>query len=145
MLGQEDTSYLSPAKLTRLISTAPSAEKAVANVIHAIHGCKEHPENHNIIYTNTRSNIALVKTSRDNNFEYMTMNDVMNYMGPKLLNRLYEEQYFDIPEEIKEKLKEGFEGNGEMKQQTAMLAKTELYNSYKRGDIQKPDMQSISE
>ena len=46
---------------------------------------------------------------------------------------------------MKEKLEDGFEGNEEMKQLTAMLTKIELYNSYKQGDIQKPDMQSISE
>ena len=97
MLGQENTSYISPAKLTRLISTAPSSDIAVARIMKAIHGHKDHPENHNIIFTNTRSNIALVKTSPDQQFEYKMMNDVMNYMGPKLLNRLYEEQYFDIP------------------------------------------------
>jgi len=121
--------------LKRLWGSAKSAEEGFAKTLMIIHGNKDHPENHNIIYTNLRGNAALVKTG--NTFEYRNIKDVLDDAGANLLDLIVLDTKFDdIGRHVKEKL-ELICDDEELNQKAANIAKIELYNSYKKGEIRK--------
>ena len=135
-LGNENMKYITTKMLKQLWSNVKSNEEGVAKTIKMIHASKDHPENHNIIYTNMRSNVALVKI--DNEFEYKNINEIFKDVSVNTLDAIIlSTEYDDLSKFIKKKYEEVCEDE-EMNREASIQAKTELYNSYKKGDIKKP-------
>jgi hypothetical protein len=135
-IGKENMKYVTTKMLKQLWKSAKSNEEGVAKTIKAIHAHKDHPENHNIIYTNTRSNVALVKINED--FEYKNINEILKDVSTNTLDAIiFSSEYDDLSRFIKEKYESVCEDD-EMNKQASIIAKTELYNSYKNGYITKP-------
>ena len=135
-LGNEDMSYITTKTLKKLWNSVRTDEEGVAKTIKMIHGSKDHPENHNIIYTNMRSNVAMVKI--DNDFEYKNINEVLKDVSINTLDAIIlSTQYDDLSKFIKAKYEKVCEDE-EMNKEASIQAKTELYNSYKKGDIKRP-------
>ncbi len=134
-LGNEDMSYITTKALKKLWNSVRTDEEGVAKTIKMIHGSKDHPENHNIIYTNLRSNVAMVKV--DNDFEYKNINEVLKDVSINTLDAIIlSTEYDDLSKFIKAKYEKVCEDE-EMNKEASIQAKTELYNSYKKGDIKK--------
>ena len=74
-IGQENVSYMTFAVIKNLMRQSHSGEAFMANTLAYIHAHEDHPENHNIIVSNHRSNLALVK--RSDKIEYENINTVM--------------------------------------------------------------------
>jgi hypothetical protein len=60
-LGSENISYVTCEVIKNLLKDCSSNEEFMAKTLAYIHAHEEHPENHNIVYSNLRSNTALVK------------------------------------------------------------------------------------
>ena len=101
-----------------------------------IHGNKEHPENHNIVYTNMRGNTALVKIG--DSFEYRNINEILDMAGSNMLDIIVFDTKYDALSEGEKATLETL-CDSELSQKVAHLAKTELYNNYKNGSVQKPE------
>ena len=135
-IGKENMKYITPGMLKKLWDKSKTNEEAVAKTIKAIHANKDHPENHNIIYTNTRSNVALVKINDD--FEYKNINEILKDVSANTLDAIiFSRDYDNLSMKIKKKYESVCEDD-EMNKQASIIAKTELYNSYKSGFISKP-------
>ena len=139
-IGNEDISYVTANSLKQLWKNVKSDEEGLAKTIKMIHGNKEHPENHNIIYTNMRSNTALVKVN--DAFEYKNINTVLKDVSANTLDLIIlNSDYDDLHRAIKEKYEKVCEDD-EMNKQAVILTKTELYNCFKTGDIKKLEYQN---
>jgi len=135
-IGKENMKYITTKMLKQLWKNAKTNEEAVAKTIKAIHAHKDHPENHNIIYTNTRSNVALVKINED--YEYKNINEILKDVSANTLDAIiFSADYDDLSMLIKKKYEIVCEDD-EINKQASIIAKTELYNSYKSGYISKP-------
>ena len=135
-IGKENMKYITSGMLKQLWKKSKTNEEAVAKTIKAIHAHKDHPENHNIIYTNTRSNVALVKINDD--FEYKNINEILKDVSANTLDAIiFSADYDNLSMLIKKKYESVCEDD-EMNKQASIIAKTELYNSYKSGEISKP-------
>jgi hypothetical protein len=135
-IGKENMKYITSDMLKQLWDKSKTNEEAVAKTIKAIHAHKDHPENHNIIYTNTRSNVALVKINED--FEYKNINEILKDISANTLDAIIlTTDYDNLSMKIKKKYESVCEDD-EMNKQASIIAKTELYNSYKSGEISKP-------
>ena len=137
-IGNENIGYITTKLLKQLWKNVKSDEEGFAKTIKIIHANKDHPENHNIIYTNLRSNTALVKVN--DSFEYRNINDVLKDISANALDMIVlNTDYDDLHRQIKEKYEKVCDDD-ELNKQAATLAKTELYNSYKIGDIKRPNV-----
>ena len=124
--------------MKQLWKSVKSDEEGVAHTIKLIHGHKDHPENHNIIYTNLKSNAALVK--HDDKFEYKNINEVLKDVSTNTLDsNILNSDYDDLSNAIKRKY-ENVCDDDELNKKASILAKLELYNSYKQGNIKKPEL-----
>lgn len=66
-----------------------------------MHGNRDHPENHTIIYTNLRSNTALVKVN--DMFEYKNINEVLKGVSANALDLIVlNSDYDSLHKAIKE-------------------------------------------
>ena len=82
-----------------------------------------------------RSNVAMVKI--DNDFEYKNINEVLKDVSINTLDAIIlSTQYDDLSKFIKAKYEKVCEDE-EMNKEASIQAKTELYNSYKKGDIKR--------
>ena len=135
-LGRENTDYLTPGVLRRIWRTSKTAEEQFAKTLMIIHGNKEHPENHNIVYTNMRGNTALVKIG--DSFEYRNINEILDMAGSNMLDIIVFDTKYDALSEGEKATLETL-CDSELSQKVAHLAKTELYNNYKNGSVQKPE------
>ena len=134
-LGNENRSYVTNDMIIKFMKNSNSTEEGFVHLIKAIHGHPNHPENHNVIYSNRRSNIALVKIGE--NFEYKDINKILKDISSNALDYFVlddDGNYTHLPKHIKEKLEDCCEGD-ELNSRGLALAKTEIYNCFKRGDI----------
>ena len=137
-VGNENIEYITTKVLKQLWKSVKSDEEGVAHTIKLIHGHKDHPENHNIIYTNLKSNAALVK--HDDKFEYKNINEVLKDVSTNTLDSIIlNSDYDDLSNAIKRKY-ENVCDDDELNKKASILAKLELYNSYKQGNIHKPEV-----
>ncbi len=90
---QEDFSFLTPNDCKKLISTG---FQAVANTVKKIHFSPEHPENHNVLYTNMSKKKVTVKRG-ENEWAVEDLNEVINTMIDAMIEFL-EEKYDDYVE-----------------------------------------------
>ena len=135
-LGNENMSYITTKVLKQLWKEVKSDEEGFAKTIKIIHAHKDHPENHNIIFTNMRSNTALVKVN--DKFEYKNIHDILKDISTNTLDMIVlSTEFGDLQKNIKEKYEKVCEDD-ELNQQATCLAKTELYNSYKKGEVKRP-------
>ena len=135
-LGNENIGYITTQVLKQLWNEVKSNEEGLAKTIKIIHGNVDHPENHNIIYTNLKSNSALVK--HNDIFEYKNINEVLKDVSANTLDMIVlNEDYDDLNKAIKEKY-ESVCDDDEMNRKASSLARLELYNCYKQGIISKP-------
>ena len=136
-LGNENIDYITTKILKQLWKEVKSDEEGFVKTIKIIHGNKDHPENHNIIYTNLKSNSALVK--HKDTFEYKNINDVLKDVSSNTLDLIvFHGEFDDLNRKIKEKY-ESVCDDDEMNRKASSLAKIELYNCYKQGIINKPN------
>jgi len=142
-IGNEDISYITTKALKQLWNTVKSDEEGVAKTIKMIHGNKDHPENHNIIYTNMRSNTCLVKEGEI--FEYRNIKEVLKDVSANTLDMIVlNTDYDDLHKLLKEKYEKVCDDD-ELNGKASTLAKTELYNGYKIGEIRRLDSQNSLE
>ena len=132
-LGYENLSYLTSKCLETLWKDVQSDEEGFVKTLLLIHGNKDHPENHSIIYTNLKHNSALVKTG--DNYEYQNINDILKHkVGTNLFHSIVSNAYFDdLDKDIILKYKVD-----EMNPKAINLSKIALYDAYKNGSIKKP-------
>ena len=140
-LGNENIDYITPKVLKQLWKTVKSDEEGFAKTLLIIHGNKDHPENHNIVYTNLRANTCLVK--RKNSYEYSDIHDVLKDVSENILDMIVLNANFDDVHKVIKQRYENVCDDDEMNQKAAYLAKLELYNGYKKGDIRKPQQPSV--
>jgi len=141
-LGKEDKSYVTTKMIKQLWKSVKSGEEGFVKTIKLIHGSKNHPENHNIIYTNLRSNSCYVKDGEI--FEYKNINEVLKDVGANTLDLvLLNDDYDGLPMGIKAKYEKVCEED-ELNMKATIMAKTELYNSYKNGDIKRPHLSTTN-
>ena len=136
-LGCENTEYLTSTLLRRLWRTAKTDEERFAKTLMIIHGNRDHPENHNIIYKNIRGNVALVKAGTT--FEYRNINDIINEAGSNMLDVIiFDTKYDDLSEAEKTSLETMVSATceSELNPKVTNLARMELYNSFKNGEVQ---------
>ena len=135
-IGQENVSYMTFAVIKNLMRQSHSGEAFMANTLAYIHAHEDHPENHNIIVSNHRSNLALVK--RSDKFEYENINTVMRETSNSWLDKVcLDEDYEELPKKIKQKY-EGVCENDELDTKAASIFKSQLYAKHKDGVITKP-------
>jgi hypothetical protein len=132
-LGSENTSYVTCEVIKKLLKDCSSNDEFMAKTLAYIHAHEEHPENHNIIYSNLRSNTALVKY--DNKFEYKNIDDVLKRATSNLLDHIvFSHEYDTLSNVIKKKFEEVCEDD-EMNRYANSMTKIELYNCQKNGKI----------
>ena len=131
-LGQEDISYITCEVIKGILKEVTSDDEFMAKTLAHIHAHEDHPENHNILYSNLRSNAALVKY-RDK-FEYKNIDIVLKKVMSNWLDSLvFTENYERLPKGIKEKYESTCEDD-EMNKATKSILKVDLYNNYKSGN-----------
>jgi len=132
-LGQENWDYISKQALKQIWSDAQlNLEQGVVETIKTIHANRSHPENHNIIYKNSRSTEALVKG--DNGYEYRNINEILKQVCRNTLDMIN----FQLPYELPQTMISCYDRvceNDELNPRAKAMAKTVLYNGYKSGDI----------
>jgi len=84
-LGSENLSYITEEVVKRLMQVSRSDEEAFASIVKMIHADPHHPENHNIVYTNAKSTLVLVK--KGPSFEYAHIDDVTGEVTTKTLDQ----------------------------------------------------------
>ena len=133
-LGNENMNYITVNSLKQLWKNVKSDEEGLAETIKLIHGNKDHPENHNIVYTNLRSNTALLKVN--DVFEYKNINEVLKDVSSNTLDLIVLNPDYDgLHRGIKERYEKVCDDD-EMNKKAGILTKTELYNCFKNGIIQ---------
>ena len=135
-IGKENMTYITVQDLKQIWNKRKTDEEGFAKIINLIHAHKDHPENHNIVYTNLKSNTALVKL--EEGFEYKNINQVLKDVSTNTLDAIIlDGEYDKLSKNIKANMETVCEDD-EMNKQASILARTELYNSYKKGVITKP-------
>ena len=135
-LGKENIGYITAKVIRQLMRSSKSDEEGFAKVVKIIHGHRDHPENHNIVYTNLKSNVAFVKSGES--FEYRNINEVLKDVSSNTLDYVVFSDNFDnLEHSIKRKL-EKVCADDEMNRKANNLSKIELYDSYKCGSVAKP-------
>uniref|UniRef100_A0A6C0F8Y0 Uncharacterized protein n=1 Tax=viral metagenome TaxID=1070528 RepID=A0A6C0F8Y0_9ZZZZ len=126
-IGCENLSYMNSEMIQKLRLNALSDSEFMANSVASIHADENHPENHNIIYNNLRSNVALVKL--EDTFEYRNVDEVITKIMNNWLNNLiFTERYDDLPNHLKQK----YEEIGEDDKLANSMIKTRIYNNSKK-------------
>jgi hypothetical protein len=139
-IGRENVAYMTCAVIKDIMRKSRSNEAFIANTLAYIHAHDEHPENHNIIVSNHRSNMALVK--RKDKYEYENINTVMQETSNSWLDKVCIEDDFDeVPLSIKQKYESVCE-NDELDAKAASIFKSKLYANYKGGVITKPTLEN---
>ena len=139
-IGRENVAYMTCAVIKDIMRKSRTNEAFIANTLAYIHAHDEHPENHNIIVSNHRSNMALVK--RDDKYEYENINTVMQETSNSWLDKVCIEDDFDeVPLSIKQKYESVCE-NDELDAKAASIFKSKLYAKHKDGVISKPSLDS---
>jgi uncharacterized membrane-anchored protein YjiN (DUF445 family) len=108
--------------------------KFVGKLIGITNCNKDHPENHNIVYTNKSGSVAWVK----HDDKMGNVDEAINKWYEGILDETNLEDTYDLPREMKVKLEDLYE-NDEMNRKANSMAKDELYNGYKSGAIKKVD------
>jgi len=155
-IGEEDLSYLTVKVIKALSNEFKSDQEFIAKTLAHIHANWDHPENHNIIYSNYSSNKALVKY--DNEFKYTNINIVLRQTVENMLDNVALSVDFDkLPRSVKQRLEvvaeddeldqekrvekftnkpnaiEYLESTGKHKKLLNLLEKENLTNSLKSG------------
>ena len=137
-IGEEDLSYLTVKVIKALSKEFKSDQEFMAKTLAHIHANGDHPENHNIVYSNYRSNSALVKYN--NEFKYTNINIVLRKAVENMLdNVVLSVDYDKLPRYIKERLEAVAEDDA-LDQTTKSLFKLALYTEYQNGKIKKPEL-----
>jgi hypothetical protein len=135
-IGQEDLSYITCAVIKKIMKNTKSPQEFVAKTLAYIHAHADHPENHNIIYSNYRSNSALVK-SDDDKYEFKNINAILKEATCNWLDKVcIDEDYDELPKRIKQKYENTCEDD-ELDQTAKSMIKLELYTKHKNGVIKK--------
>jgi len=133
-IGKEDISYLTCEVIKGILKNTSSDDEFIAKTLAYIHAHEDHPENHNIIYSNMRSNAALVK-NRDN-YEYKNIDVVLKDAITNWLDNVaFTEKYDRLPQKIKEKYEKGCDDD-EMNRTTKSILKLDLYNMQKGKELE---------
>ena len=137
-IGEEDLSYLTVKVIKALSNEFKSDQEFIAKTLAHIHANGDHPENHNIIYSNYSSNKALVKY--DNEFKYTNINIVLRQAVENMLDNVALSVDFDkLPMSVKQRLEVVAEDD-ELDQTAKSLFKLALYTEYQNGKIKKPEL-----
>ena len=134
-IGKENYSYITSSRLKSLSKRFPTDVEFLAKTLTYIHANPKHPENHNIVITNHRSNLALVKWKDE--FIYRPIEAVIQKVTTNMLDKVcLEDDYDDLPKLIKQKY-ESVTENDEIDSKAASLFKLDLYSKLKSGEIQR--------
>uniref|UniRef100_A0A6C0F5W8 Uncharacterized protein n=1 Tax=viral metagenome TaxID=1070528 RepID=A0A6C0F5W8_9ZZZZ len=126
-IGCENMNYINTNMIKKLHRNALSNSEFMAKTLAIIHADENHPENHNIIYNNRRSDMALVKMN--DRFEYSNVDVAISKILNNWLDHLiFTERYDDLPNHIKKK----YEEIGEDDKLANSIIKTHIYNNSKR-------------
>ena len=132
-IGKENKDYISRKKLIDMYNRCGRCPaKFVGKLIGMTNCNKDHPENHNIVYTNRRGSVAWVK--HDDKMELGNVDEAINKWYEGILDETNLEDTYDLPREMKVKLEDLYE-NDEMNRKANSMAKDELYNGYKSGAV----------
>ena len=135
-IGEEDLSYLTCAVIKKILKGVSSGEEFIAKTLAYIHAHEDHPENHNIIFSNYRSNSALVKS--EDKFEFKNINTVLKEATCNWLDKVcIDDDYDELPKRIKQKYESICEDD-ELDQTAKSMLKLDLYSKHKNGIIKKP-------
>jgi hypothetical protein len=138
-LGQENYSYITCNQIMSLCKKTRSDEEFFAKTLTMIHAHPKHPENHNIVLTNHRSNLALVKVK--DQFEFRSIDDIINKAAAKMLdNIIFETDFEDVPKDILLTYEAVCEED-ELNPKAARMFKQDLYSKHKNGCITKPSIE----
>ena len=134
-IGQEDLSYMTCAVIKKIMKNTKSPQEFVAKTLAYIHAHADHPENHNIIFSNYRSNSALVKS--DDKYEFKNINAILKEATCNWLDKVcIDDDYDELPKRIKQKYENTCEDD-ELDQTAKSMIKLELYTKHKNGVIKK--------
>ena len=132
-LGQENYDYITKRIIQNICGQTETAQEFFAKTLVYIHAHPKHPENHNIIYTNHRSNMALVKWKDE--FEYRPIHTIIQKAANNMLDKVCIDDVIDkLPLHLKQKY-ETVSENDELDQKTSSLFKLDLYSKHKKGNI----------
>jgi hypothetical protein len=132
-IGQEDLSYMTCEVIKGILKSTKSPQEFVVKTLAFIHGHEDHPENHNIIYSNYRSNSALVKC--EDKFEFKNINTVLKEATCNWLDKVcIDDDYDELPMRIKKKYENVCEDD-DLDQTTKSMIKLDLYSKHKNGII----------
>ena len=135
-IGEEDLSYMTCAVIKKILKGVSSGEEFIAKTLAYIHANEDHPENHNIIFSNYRSNSALVKS--EDKFEFKNINTVLKEATCNWLDKVcIDDDYDKLPKRIKQKYESVCEDD-ELDQTAKSMLKLDLYSKHKNGIIKKP-------
>ena len=138
-LGQENYSYITCNQIMSLCKKTRSDEEFFFFFLTMIHAHPKHPENHNIVLTNHRSNLALVKVK--DQFEFRSIDDIINKAAAKMLdNIIFETDFEDIPKDVLLTYEAVCEED-ELNPKAARMFKQDLYSKHKNGCITKPSIE----
>ena len=132
-LGNENISYITCEVIKGLLKDCSSNEEFMAKTLAYVHAHEEHPENHNIVYSNLRSNAALVKYK--DKFEYKNIDVVLKRATSNWLDHIgFSDEYDKLSKGIKKKYEEVCEDD-ELNKTANSMVKMELYNGHKVGNV----------
>ena len=132
-LGSENLSYITEEVVKRLMQMSRSDEEAFASIVKMIHADPHHPENHNIVYTNAKSTLVLVK--KGPSFEYAHIDDVTGEVTTKTLDHVvFSEECMELDRDVQRRL-EGICDNDEMNRKARNRVRLGLYHAFKSGTI----------
>jgi len=135
-LGEEDLSYLTCEVIKGILKDTSSDQEFVAKTLAYIHAHEDHPENHNIVFSNYRSNSALVKLK--NKFEFKNINVILKRAVTNWLdNVVFDDAFGKLSKRIIKKYEE-LCVDDELDQTTKSMFKLALYNEHKNGTIRPP-------
>jgi hypothetical protein len=136
-IGKEDLSYMTCEVIKKILRDVKSPQEFVVKTLAYIHAHEDHPENHNIIYSNYRSNSALVKC--DDKFEFKNINSVIKDATSNWLNKVCLDEDFDaLPHKIKQTYEDSCEDD-DLEQTAKSMLKLDLYTKHKNGVIKSQD------
>ena len=132
-LGHENYDYMTKRLIQSISSQTTSPEEFFAKTLVYIHAHPQHPENHNIIVTNHRSNMALVKWKDE--FEYRPINVIIQKAANNMLDKVcIDELIEDLSLDYKKKY-ESVAPNDELDAKAVSMFRLDLYAKRKKGNI----------
>ena len=141
-LGEENLTYITQEVVRRLMRTSRSDEEAFANIVNMIHANPQHPENHNIVYTNAKS--TLVRVKRGPSFEIAHIDDVTGVVTTKTLDHVVlSPECMDLDRAMQRRLEDVCD-NDEMNKKTKSRVRLSLYHAFKNGTVQLPEPSSAA-